>query len=132
MRPYRVGGGVLVQDIDTEPQTPVQTVRTSGGYNLFREEVSQEHRSIVGTTHIPASPFDLYLLAAVRQANIKRLDDGTWYADIPQLQGVWANHESPLDMLEELREVLMGWLILKIQDADRDIPVLDEVDLNVF
>lgn len=129
---YRAGGAVLVEDIDTQPQTPVQTVRTSSGYNLFREEVSQEHRSIIGMTHIPASAIERYLLAALRQANIKRLDDGTWYADIPGLEGVWANHESPLEMLEELQNVLLEWLILKIQDADRDIPVLDEVDLNAL
>ena len=32
-----------------------------------------------------------YLDAAMRHAEYKKLEDGTWFGQIPGLQGVWAN-----------------------------------------
>jgi hypothetical protein len=45
---------------------------------------------------------------------------------------VWANEETQRDCLNVLDEVLVDWLLLKIQDEDRDIPVLENIDLNVL
>ena len=35
-----------------------------------------------------------YLNAALKKAEYKKIDDGTWYADIPGFTGVWANADS--------------------------------------
>ena len=64
-----------------------------------------------------------YIHAALKKANYMLLDDGSWYADIPDFQGVWANGETVEDCRSELKEVLEEWLMLKIRDDD-PIPVV--------
>ena len=59
-----------------------------------------------------------YIHAALKKANYMLLDDGSWYADIPDFQGVWANGETVEDCRSELKEVLEEWLMLKIRDDD--------------
>jgi hypothetical protein len=44
---------------------------------------------------------------------------------------VWAQEASPKECLDTLAEVLREWLVLKIVDKDRDIPVVDDIDLAV-
>jgi predicted RNase H-like HicB family nuclease len=71
-----------------------------------------------------------YVNAALRELAIERLDDGSWYSAIPSCEGVWANSNLPGECLDELREVLLDWLLLKISSKDGDIPVLAGIDLN--
>lgn len=54
----------------------------------------------------------------LKKARYELLDDGTYYSEIPGLRGVWANAKNLEDCREELREVLEGWLLLKIRDDD--------------
>lgn len=71
-----------------------------------------------------------YIQMAVKKAEYKKLDDGSWFAEIPAFEGVWANGESVEECRKELMEVLDEWLILKIRDKDA-VPVIDGIDLNV-
>jgi predicted RNase H-like HicB family nuclease len=41
------------------------------------------------------------------------LEDGTWFAEIPGFEGVWANSKTVENCRNELIEVLEEWLILK-------------------
>lgn len=61
--------------------------------------------------------------AALRAARYKTLDDGSWFADIPGFEGVWASGDTVEECRSELREVLEEWLVLKIRDND-PLPVV--------
>jgi predicted RNase H-like HicB family nuclease len=67
---------------------------------------------------------DEYQEAALRQAEYETLADGTIYARIPALRGVWANAPTLAACRDELREVLEGWLRLRLAD-DLDLPEID-------
>ncbi len=70
-----------------------------------------------------------YINKALAVANYKILEDGTWFADIKPLSGVWANGESIEETRQELIEVIEEWLLLKLKDGD-EIPVLDAVGIG--
>jgi predicted RNase H-like HicB family nuclease len=69
-----------------------------------------------------------YLQAAMRRAEYKTLEDGTFFGEIPGFQGVWANTDALEECKVELREVLEEWLLLQIADGN-ELPVLDGVSL---
>ena len=60
----------------------------------------------------------------------KRLDDGTWFGEIPGFEGVWANGPTVESCRKELVEVLEEWLILKLRDGD-PMPVVGGVEIKV-
>jgi predicted RNase H-like HicB family nuclease len=80
--------------------------------------------------YVPSELLDRYVAVAMQAAIPRRLEGETWYADLPRFPGVWADGPSPKQCLDTLEEVLRDWLLLKIVDQDRDIPVVDEIDLN--
>ncbi|MEQ8170105.1 MAG: type II toxin-antitoxin system HicB family antitoxin, partial [Candidatus Eremiobacterota bacterium] len=71
-----------------------------------------------------------YIQAAMDNARYKNLEDGTWFADIPDFRGVWANGQSVEICRKELIEVLEEWIILKLKDKDF-LPVLRDIDINI-
>ena len=54
-----------------------------------------------------------YCQNAIENAEYRKLDDGTWFSEIPGFEGVWANGDSVEICRKELIEVLEEWLILK-------------------
>jgi predicted RNase H-like HicB family nuclease len=71
-----------------------------------------------------------YINEAMSRATYKILEDGTYFGEVPGLQGVWANATTLEACRRELQEVLEGWLILKIRDND-DIPVLGRTRIHL-
>ncbi|MBN2246234.1 MAG: type II toxin-antitoxin system HicB family antitoxin [Candidatus Aminicenantes bacterium] len=71
-----------------------------------------------------------YIQKALEKAQYKKLDDGTWFAEIPDFEGVWANAGNVEQCRHELQEVLEEWLILKIRDHD-PIPKIGRVEIKV-
>lgn len=67
---------------------------------------------------------DDYQEAAMRQAEYETLADGTIFARVPALRGVWANAPTREACREELREVLEGWIRLRLA-SDLDLPEID-------
>lgn len=65
-----------------------------------------------------------YCQKAIEKAEYKKLDDGTWYAEMPGFKGVWANSETVEECRRELISVLEEWIVLKLRDGD----VVPEVD----
>jgi predicted RNase H-like HicB family nuclease len=59
-----------------------------------------------------------YIDVALEKAEYKKLEDDSWYAEIPGFDGVWANGESVEACRRELIEVLEGWVFLKLNDRD--------------
>ncbi len=70
-----------------------------------------------------------FINAALQKAKHETLNNGAVYAEISELQGVWAEGKTVEECRNELVDVIEGWLFLKLKDGDH-IPVLEGVDLN--
>ena len=71
-----------------------------------------------------------YIQNAIAMAEYKKLEDGSWFAEIPGFEGVWANGSSVEECRRELIEVLEEWLVLKIQDKDT-IPSIGGIEIKI-
>ncbi|MEO8456534.1 MAG: type II toxin-antitoxin system HicB family antitoxin [Chloroflexota bacterium] len=71
-----------------------------------------------------------YISAAMKRAKYEIAEDGTYYGEIPECPGVWANTDALEACRTELQEVLESWLILKLQDGDTDIPEIDGIRIQ--
>lgn len=71
-----------------------------------------------------------YIQSAMHRASYEILEDQTFYAEIPGLEGVYANAETLEQCRDQLREVLEGWIILGLR-MGQEIPELDGINLNV-
>ena len=56
-------------------------------------------------------------------------DDGSYWGEIPGLQGVWARHKTLEGCRRELREALSDWIALRLR-LGLPIPVIDGIDIN--
>lgn len=71
-----------------------------------------------------------YIQKAVKKAQYKILEDGSWFAEIPGFEGVWANANSLEECRQELIDVLEEWLILKLRDGD-PIPSMEGLTIKI-
>lgn len=71
-----------------------------------------------------------YIDKAMEQARYEIIEDeGTYWGEIPGLQGVWARHATLEGCCRELREALSDWLALRLR-LGLPIPLLAGIDLN--
>jgi len=71
-----------------------------------------------------------YIDKAIEQAVYEIIEDeGTYWGEIPDLQGVWARHSTLVGCQRELREALSDWLALRLR-LGLPIPVVAGIDLN--
>ena len=72
-----------------------------------------------------------YIQAAMRKAKYEILpDDGSFYGEIPDFQGVYANADQLEKCREELEEVLEEWILLRISHS-LPLPALEGIDLTI-
>ena len=71
-----------------------------------------------------------YCQKALEKAEYKKLDDGTWFAEIPGFEGVWTNGRTVEECRTELITVLEEWIILKLRDQDA-IPEVDGLKVEI-
>jgi predicted RNase H-like HicB family nuclease len=72
-----------------------------------------------------------YLEAAMRHAHYEILpDDGTYYGEIPECRGVYANAPTLEECRSELAEVLEDWLLFSIH-KNFPVPSIDGIELTV-
>ena len=71
-----------------------------------------------------------YISKALEKARYKVLEDETWFAEIPDFEGVWANAATVEECRHELVEVLEEWLVLKIRDRD-SIPEIEGIGIQI-
>ena len=71
-----------------------------------------------------------YIGAAMHRAIYEMLSDGTFYGEIPEFQGVYANADTLELCREQLQEVLEGWIVLGLR-LGHSLPVVDGLDLAV-
>jgi predicted RNase H-like HicB family nuclease len=70
-----------------------------------------------------------YTQKAMHRANYELLENGTFYGEIAECSGVYANAETLENCRELLQEVLEGWIILGLQ-LQHQLPVIDDINLN--
>jgi predicted RNase H-like HicB family nuclease len=71
-----------------------------------------------------------YIDAALEQAVYDIIEDeGTYWGEIPGLQGVWARHVTLEGCRRELREALSDWIALRLR-LGLEIPIIASIDLN--
>jgi predicted RNase H-like HicB family nuclease len=72
-----------------------------------------------------------YLDAAMRHAHYEILkEDGTYYGEIPECPGVYANAPTLEECRSELAEALEDWLLLRIH-KNLPVPTIDGLELAV-
>lgn len=71
-----------------------------------------------------------YITAAMRRATYEILPEGTFYGEIPDFQGVYANAETLELCREQLQEVLEGWIVLGLR-MGHTLPSADGIELTV-
>ena len=65
----------------------------------------------------------------MQRAEYDKLEDGTYYGEIPGLQGVWGNASTLEACRRDLQEGLEDWILVGIR-LGHHLPVLDGIDLN--
>ncbi|MHB9037227.1 MAG: type II toxin-antitoxin system HicB family antitoxin [Armatimonadota bacterium] len=70
-----------------------------------------------------------YIQSAMRHAHYEIMENGHYWGEIPNLQGVWANAETLEECRETLREVLEDWLMIGLRH-NNEIPIVNGIDLN--
>nr|VFJ54307.1 MAG: Predicted nuclease of the RNAse H fold, HicB family [Candidatus Kentron sp. FW]VFJ75519.1 MAG: Predicted nuclease of the RNAse H fold, HicB family [Candidatus Kentron sp. FW] len=72
-----------------------------------------------------------YLNNAMKHARYEILeDDGSYYGEIPECRGVYANADTLEDCRDRLEEVLEDWILLRIHNH-LAIPVIEGIELSV-
>ena len=72
-----------------------------------------------------------YIQAAMRQAKYEILsDDGSFYGEIPDFKGVWANAFTLEECREELQSALEDWILVRISDR-LPLPIVDGIELVI-
>ena len=72
-----------------------------------------------------------YIGAAMRRAKYEILsDDSSFYGEIPEFDGVYANANTLEACREELEEVLEEWIPFRVSKS-LPLPVVDGVKLNI-
>lgn len=70
-----------------------------------------------------------YIQVALKRATYEVLENGSFYAEIPGLQGLYANAKTLEACREELKESLEEWIVLGLQ-LGHTLPVLDGISLS--
>jgi len=70
-----------------------------------------------------------YIQTAMQQAQYKILEDGSYFGEIPDFQGVWASEQTLEECRSVLQEVLEEWLLLKLRDNE-EVPQLRGINLT--
>ncbi|MDD1415969.1 type II toxin-antitoxin system HicB family antitoxin [Dolichospermum sp. ST_con] len=69
-----------------------------------------------------------YIQSALKRATYQILEDGTFYAEIPELKGLYANALTLENCRDELKESLEEWIVLGLQ-LGHNIPEMDGIYL---
>jgi predicted RNase H-like HicB family nuclease len=71
-----------------------------------------------------------YIDAAMRHARYEMFEDKTYYGEIPECNGVWANEATLEACRNDLRSALEDWLIFSLS-KQLPIPVIDGIELAI-
>ncbi|MSS70396.1 MAG: type II toxin-antitoxin system HicB family antitoxin [Candidatus Latescibacteria bacterium] len=72
-----------------------------------------------------------YIRTAMRRTKYEILsDDNSFYGEIPEFQGVYANAETLEACREELEEALEEWILFRVS-RNLSLPVVDGIELTI-
>ena len=71
-----------------------------------------------------------YIRAALHHAEYKKLDDGSFFGEIPGFEGVWATSDQLEACREELEEVLEEWILIRVS-RQLALPTVDGLELKI-
>ena len=72
-----------------------------------------------------------YFKAAMRHARYEMLsDDGSFYGEIPECNGVYANAKTLESCRDELEEVLEEWVLFRVY-KNLPIPVIEGYEISI-
>ncbi|OGN34332.1 MAG: antitoxin HicB [Candidatus Yanofskybacteria bacterium RIFCSPLOWO2_02_FULL_47_9b] len=60
-----------------------------------------------------------FIQRQIKKARYKVLKDGSYFASIPGIKGVWANSKTKRACEKELGEVFEEWALLKVRNHER-------------
>ncbi|MFN2544768.1 MAG: type II toxin-antitoxin system HicB family antitoxin [Actinomycetota bacterium] len=122
--------------INTKELQQHMTEQKTGLFN--RDQPSEPNwlqvvSEIVPVTESPTERLlSKYIDRAMLRAITERVEDGTYFASIPDMRDVWGDGPSEEDSLQKLASVLRAWVEWKIEDKDGDLPVIDGIDPNIL
>ncbi|MFQ5830203.1 MAG: type II toxin-antitoxin system HicB family antitoxin [Candidatus Methylomirabilia bacterium] len=71
-----------------------------------------------------------YVEKALRSAHYDKLEDGTFYGEIPQLRGVLATADTLEECRNQLAEVVEEWVLVRVAKG-LAIPPLGKIEVKV-
>jgi hypothetical protein len=70
-----------------------------------------------------------YINAAMKRGYAEPIGDGTYFAEIPGVVGVWGNAPTAEGSLTDLRSALESWIAFGLR-LNHDFPEVDGMDLS--
>ena len=111
--------------MERKPQ-PVRTLETKLPYT----KTTVEQNPTEADVEISSSSIQRWSEIASSQAVLRDIDDPPGFvATVSGVKGAWGFGESKQAAIDELRSVLVGWVTLKLEDGDDDIPSMEGVKL---
>lgn len=71
-----------------------------------------------------------YVDEALRRARYEKLENGTYYAEVPRLRGVLATAPTLEGCRNELAEIVEEWVLVRVARG-LDVPALGRVTVRV-
>ena len=71
-----------------------------------------------------------YVERALRSARYDKLEDGTFYGEVPRLRGVLATGESLEECRNQLAEVVEEWVLVRVAKG-LAVPSLGKIEVRV-
>lgn len=71
-----------------------------------------------------------YVEAALRGARYEKLEDGTFYGEVPRLRGVLATAETLEECRDQLAEVVEEWVLVRVARG-LPVPALGRIQVKV-
>ena len=72
-----------------------------------------------------------YLRAGMTHANYEEMEDGQYFASIPEFEGLWAVGNSREEAEKELYDALDNWIDVTVKIGHQNPPIVDGNDLFV-
>ena len=72
-----------------------------------------------------------YIEKAMQHAKYELLsEDNSYYGEIPECKGVYANNSNLEDCRKELQEVLEDWILIRIY-KNLSLPIIDGIEVSI-
>jgi predicted RNase H-like HicB family nuclease len=126
------GENFTYRDPDRDPKAHRLALEPLRAVPILSERVRKGIADADRLSHLPMQLIEKYANFAVRHAVLEQVEDGGWFATIPGFRGVWAKGSTEQETLALLREIVEDWTVLKVREQDRDLPEVEEINLNVL